>query len=856
MVTSKISIDKKDRNIPVARVIYGDRDTSVIRLIIDRFSSDIDLSGLGWSIKIVNGENSDVVPFTPEVLDKTLEYDWVLPAVVSSNPGLCEIEIEGVNAESEQVWQSGKRLIRVDNDLDAEPGYDPESLSELQIAVYNATTKVSEVIEQLDSVDGKVADAVNKAIEAAEEANAQAEFASRCSSDAIVATVRTDAAIEAANDAAERVINVNSQMVTETREWLARLEVVAEDVEESGKAAQGIADEVQRKLDNGELNGKDGKTPVKGVDYFDGRDGYTPIKGKDYFDGQDGYTPIKGVDYVDGRDGRDGVATTAQDVRDALGYTPADESNTATKEALLQLLPIVEDMAVTVGNGGDYVTINDAVNALSVKPHENGVTATVMLKSGFVMSEQLTVEGIDLSWISIESEDDVVEVDGTGFGVNIDIPAHGGYSAVRIASAFASIHGGYLPIINALFEFVGETGRNRTGITAYDNSSVSVGKGCGIKHGQTNLYLTGSAYGYAFSGVFDDSYDHAINVFRTSILAGGAISGCNAGNIGCYVDSNSTAELSHAHFNNCTNGGLRVETGCNCAATELNVSSNTNGYGLEVANGGRFSGRDINADGCKDGISAKSGAVISIVSGTAKNCTEYGLYAQSSHGVVSGVDLSGAGKNGAYASASNIQLSSSNCRKNEAVDAVDDIVCSEGSLINLNANTLGGTNNPAGFQSHAGLIIGRNPVYELIKTQTVSAETTSAIQINKDNNGNAFYLLSVRVIVHSSPKSAESTAVNTEVVFRRSGSGVSSVKIPDSVTGSHRYYTADMYLRDGMWICEGVSGQTSAYSDGTLIRNQRPTPKFITDANCIDRIDLSGMVTAGTTISVYGIRRS
>lgn len=41
-------------------------------------------------------------------------------------------------------------------------------------------------------------------------------------------------------------------------------------------------------------DGKDGYTPVKGVDYFDG---ITPVKGVDYFDGA---TPVKGVDYFDG----------------------------------------------------------------------------------------------------------------------------------------------------------------------------------------------------------------------------------------------------------------------------------------------------------------------------------------------------------------------------------------------------------------------------------------------------------------------------------------------------------------------------------------------------------------------------
>lgn len=66
-------------------------------------------------------------------------------------------------------------------------------------------------------------------------------------------------------------------------------------------------------------DGKDGYTPVKGIDYFDGKDGkdgvdgYTPIKGVDYRDGidgkdgKDGYTPIKGVDYRDGIDGKNGA---------------------------------------------------------------------------------------------------------------------------------------------------------------------------------------------------------------------------------------------------------------------------------------------------------------------------------------------------------------------------------------------------------------------------------------------------------------------------------------------------------------------------------------------------------------------
>lgn len=61
--------------------------------------------------------------------------------------------------------------------------------------------------------------------------------------------------------------------------------------------------------------GKDGYTPVKGVDYFDGKDGRDGRDGKDgigkdgkdAIDGKDGYAPVKGVDYFDGTPGKDGA---------------------------------------------------------------------------------------------------------------------------------------------------------------------------------------------------------------------------------------------------------------------------------------------------------------------------------------------------------------------------------------------------------------------------------------------------------------------------------------------------------------------------------------------------------------------
>lgn len=90
-------------------------------------------------------------------------------------------------------------------------------------------------------------------------------------------------------------------------------------------------------------DGQDGYTPVKGVDYFDGKDGedgYTPVKGKDYFDGKDGkdgYTPIKGVDYVDGKNGKDGKDGVTP-VKGTDYFTDADKAEMVS--AVIAQLPV------------------------------------------------------------------------------------------------------------------------------------------------------------------------------------------------------------------------------------------------------------------------------------------------------------------------------------------------------------------------------------------------------------------------------------------------------------------------------------------------------------------------------------
>ena len=145
-------------------------------------------------------------------------------------------------------------------------------------------------------------------------------------------------------------------------------------------------------------NGKDGHTPVKGVDYFDGlpgkdgEDGYTPVKGVDYFDGEDGYTPIKGKDYFDGKDGKDGVD----------GYTPVKEVDYFTavdQESLIQQILTVMGMhivGVVDANNNIVLTgkLTDGLYTLKYEDAEGKTTVigTIDTRPGYTNMLLLAVD--------------------------------------------------------------------------------------------------------------------------------------------------------------------------------------------------------------------------------------------------------------------------------------------------------------------------------------------------------------------------------------------------------------------------------------------------------------------------------
>ena len=134
----------------------------------------------------------------------------------------------------------------------------------------------------------------------------------------------------------------------------------------------------------------------------------------------------------------------------------------------VDLLSQRADVEVTVGAGGQFATINEALAHLSERRPgyvSGGFQARVRLRPGFVMREQVAVSGVNLGWIRLVSSDAEVQIDRSYLTANIG----GRYPA------FSARSGGQLPVIDTLFSMM-STGAaaGRDGIFVFDGGAVTV----------------------------------------------------------------------------------------------------------------------------------------------------------------------------------------------------------------------------------------------------------------------------------------------------------------------------------------------------------------------------------------------
>jgi len=221
------------------------------------------------------------------------------------------------------------------------------------------------------------------------------------------------------------------------------------------------------------------------------------------------------------------------------------------------------NITVNVGAGQTYTTINQALEYLSgFYPlyKQSGITATINLKAGFVMAEQVLVRGLNLGWITIVGEDAETIITHTALttnftGADYEFPSY---------PAFGVSKGGTSPRIGQLFRFnVEKVGGNKHGLMAIGSGSsadILVGKGF-IGAGTYGIFAIVGAAIFADSANASNAGTYGVYADSSTIIAANRVNASNAGSSGIRAVGSSIISAYMSIVQNQT-------TGSSCASVE------------------------------------------------------------------------------------------------------------------------------------------------------------------------------------------------------------------------------------------------------------------------------------------------
>lgn len=274
-------------------------------------------------------------------------------------------------------------------------------------------------------------------------------------------------------------------------------------------------------------------------------------------------------------------------------YTPTEKLNARTN---IQAIGIGKTASYTVANWAEFI---QAINDLMRYRPEYGARATITLAAGFSWAGQLLIDGVDMSWIQINSTDLIVPVNRSTL-TTLDTVS-GRKSAVCV------MKGGVSPTINFIAE-MDNSGVAADGIVVHSGGKL-IGLKVGFRKSEAGIFNFGgevSIYGsvdnqqsthglYTHGGVVNIKGD--VNVSQSSYgfnIASGLVN----------IKGNVTSNL-------CASVGLQLSSGLCFINGATDFSSN--GYGIlcETGQVGLYSGT-CNATGCTNvGAYAVSGTITS-----------------------------------------------------------------------------------------------------------------------------------------------------------------------------------------------------------------------------------------------------
>lgn len=203
-----------------------------------------------------------------------------------------------------------------------------------------------------------------------------------------------------------------------------------------------------------------------------------------------------------------------------------------------------------VGSTGDFATINAGISYLIKTYYPTGAAvATLNLQAGFVMQEQVLIDGIDLSWITITGTDATTAI--TAAALTISMPL----TDAAVAYPAFGVNHGTLPVIGQKFDMApAGTVSTRHGLLVNLGSTAFVSTGCGfINSAGVGAYTRSSSTVTCTDAVFSGCRVGIFAYGGTNVNADGVdVSGCSEG--GLTIDAVSTCTADASNVNDC--GGI------------------------------------------------------------------------------------------------------------------------------------------------------------------------------------------------------------------------------------------------------------------------------------------------------------
>lgn len=218
---------------------------------------------------------------------------------------------------------------------------------------------------------------------------------------------------------------------------------------------------------------------------------------------------------------------------------------------------ISESEVINVGSGGDFLTINAALEYITQRYpiyNQSGIRVTINLLAGFVMAEQVIVDAINLKWITITGDDSSTSITRSTLTAEVYIP-----DSLPGYPAFYCCNGGCLPVIDQLFVMDGSgIASGRIGIYC-DNSgsSVTVNSACGVTHADIGFFSNRCAKADIYGADFSEALDKCLIIHNGSTVCAQGVNCSNSGGDGAQV-FNATLFCNNGNFSDAASVAIRA----------------------------------------------------------------------------------------------------------------------------------------------------------------------------------------------------------------------------------------------------------------------------------------------------------